>query len=208
MSLLVFFIALLPAAIVFVVAALTRSRGWTTTSAVIAALVGALSGNPAYMLLDVGVVVFIYWVCIRVLPKSTSAQVVAATPPVLVQTSSKTSLIVSTVLWFAVLLAVVTLGSLYLGSPSRQASTISAPSRSASPVSVSPLVPSPDFRAAPPRPLTKSEDATKNTPSLKPAISVQHSKPIKPTKPTQPTTDGCLRMKSEEQMIACLQTAE
>lgn len=64
MSLVVFLIAALPAVGVFVVAEKTRNKGAVVVAALVAAALGALTGNPAYLgvdLLFVGIAVFISW---------------------------------------------------------------------------------------------------------------------------------------------------
>lgn len=69
MSLTVLIIALLPASVVFIVAATTRSQLWTSLTAIVAAGVGAFKGDPAYIALDVLTVVAVYWICMRTLRK-------------------------------------------------------------------------------------------------------------------------------------------
>lgn len=64
MSLMVFFIALLPAVVVVVVAEKTRSKGAVVVAALIAAAVGFFSGNPIYIFVDllfVGIATCIAW---------------------------------------------------------------------------------------------------------------------------------------------------
>lgn len=57
-----FLIALLPALSVFYIAAISKSRAKTTVAALLAAAVGVLTGNPAYMALDLLFVVVAYGV--------------------------------------------------------------------------------------------------------------------------------------------------
>jgi len=57
MSPVVFAIAAIPAAVVVVVAATTRSRPKTALASIIGCLLGALTGSPTYAALDVGLVV-------------------------------------------------------------------------------------------------------------------------------------------------------
>lgn len=56
----VFVIALVPAIIVFLVGAITRRKGPTLTAAIIAGVLGAVTGHPAYMALDIVCVVIAY----------------------------------------------------------------------------------------------------------------------------------------------------
>jgi len=56
----VFLIALVPAIVVFLVGVFTRRKGPTITAAIIAGLLGAVTGNPAYMALDIICVVVAY----------------------------------------------------------------------------------------------------------------------------------------------------
>lgn len=64
MSLAIFLIALLPAAVVVIVAEKTRSKGAVVVAALVAALLGFLTGNAAYIgidLLFVGIATYIAW---------------------------------------------------------------------------------------------------------------------------------------------------
>lgn len=64
MSLVVFLIAALPAVGVVVVAEKTRNKGAVVVAALVAAALGVLTGNPAYLgvdLLCVGIAIFISW---------------------------------------------------------------------------------------------------------------------------------------------------
>lgn len=64
MSLMVFLIALIPAACVIIVANKTRNKGAVVIAALIAIVVGAAAGNPAYTGLDlvfVGIATYISW---------------------------------------------------------------------------------------------------------------------------------------------------
>lgn len=56
MSVLIFAIAAIPAAVVAVVATVTKSRAKTLATAALASLIGALTGSPAYLALDLGFV--------------------------------------------------------------------------------------------------------------------------------------------------------
>lgn len=76
----IFLIALIPALGVFVVAAITESRAKTTIAAVVAAAVGVLTGNPAYMALDLVFVAVVYWVSISNLGGGTSEKALPAAP--------------------------------------------------------------------------------------------------------------------------------
>ena len=58
-------IALLHAVPVFVVAAVTESKSATVITAVIMGAVGALTGSPAYIALDILAVVATAWVCLQ-----------------------------------------------------------------------------------------------------------------------------------------------
>ena len=58
----IFLIALIPAFVVFIVAAITESKFKTTMAALVAMAVGVLTGNPAYMALDIGFVIVSYWI--------------------------------------------------------------------------------------------------------------------------------------------------
>lgn len=64
MSLVVLFIALLPAVVVVVIAEKTRSKGAVVVAALIAAAVGFFTGNPTYIFVDllfVGIATWIAW---------------------------------------------------------------------------------------------------------------------------------------------------
>ena len=56
----IFLIALVPALGVLVVAAISKSRVKTTVAALIAAVVGVFTGNPAYTALDLLFVIIAY----------------------------------------------------------------------------------------------------------------------------------------------------
>lgn len=58
----VFLIALVPAFVVLMVGFVTRRKGPTLTAAILAALLGALTGSPVYMALDLVCVLVAYLV--------------------------------------------------------------------------------------------------------------------------------------------------
>ena len=77
----IFLIALLPAFVVFVVAAITESKFKTSVAALLAIAVGVLTGNPAYMALDIGFVVVSYWLSMKGLGANISQKPAPVKPP-------------------------------------------------------------------------------------------------------------------------------
>jgi hypothetical protein len=65
MSVIVFLIAAVPAALVFVVGAATGSKAWATVTAIAMALVGVLTGSPHFLAIDLLFVAGAYWMTWR-----------------------------------------------------------------------------------------------------------------------------------------------
>lgn len=70
----IFLLALIPALGVFVVAAITESKAKTSIAAVVAAAIGVVTGNPAYMALDLLFVAVVYWVSVSNLGSGASVK--------------------------------------------------------------------------------------------------------------------------------------
>ena len=81
----IFLIAFAPAFVVFIISIATGSRPKTTVAALIAAAMGALTGNPAYTLLDVGFVAVAYMISMSMLGKTSAP---ATTEPIVSKSDS------------------------------------------------------------------------------------------------------------------------
>jgi len=87
----IWLIALVPAAIVFLVAVGTQSKGKAIVAAVVAGAVGIFSGNPAYILLDVGsvmIAVSIAWTTVPFRRQAVDTNVKVEPKPVLDKSNS------------------------------------------------------------------------------------------------------------------------
>lgn len=180
----IFLIALIPALGVFVVAALSESRAKTTVAALIAAAVGVLTGNPAYMALDLLCVGVVYWVSMSTLGGGTGAKAPPVAPkpdPVAAKgnTDAGTTLGILGGLGF---LAYLIFGSGSNHGPATQAS----PAVVAKPPTATPAN---SYVPAPPKPIPPRT-----------TVSTQPKRP--PKSPLQ----RCLEIKSEDKMTKCLET--
>lgn len=70
MSMTVFLIAAVPAAIVFFVGVGTGSKVWATVTATTMGLVGIFTGSPHFLVIDLLFVASAYWITWRVIDKS------------------------------------------------------------------------------------------------------------------------------------------
>lgn len=180
---LIFLIALIPALGVFVVAAITDSRAKTTIAAVVAAAVGVLTGNPAYMALDLLFVGVAYWVSMSALGGGTSesAPPVAPIPKSVVAKRDSDAGTTWVVLGGLGFLAYVVFGSGSNHRPNSQP----PPAVVARPVAATPVN---SYVPAPSMPMPQPT-----------AVTTQPKRPIKA--PLQ----RCLEIKSEEKMAKCLE---
>lgn len=179
----IFLIALIPAFSVFVVAAITESRAKTTIAAVVAAAVGVLTGNPAYMALDLLFVGVVYWVSMSTLGSGASEKAPPVAPkpePVVAKRDSDagTTWVVLGGLGF---LAYVVFGS---GSNHRPASQ-PQPAEVAKPAAATPVN---SYVPAPSMPMPQPT-----------AVTTQPKRP--PKSPLQ----RCLEIKSDDKMAKCLE---
>lgn len=176
-------IALVPALGVFVVAAISESKFKTTVAAVVAAAVGVFTGNPAYMALDLLLVIIAYWISMSMLDSGSDAKPpsVASKPA---PTVGKSYSDMGTTFGFLGGLGVLVY--LIFGSGS-----------SDKPV-VQPIMPaaiqSPAATSA--RPYIPAKSAAMPTPAL---IKTQPKRP--PKSPLQ----RCLEIQSEDKMTKCLE---
>lgn len=179
----IFLIALVPALGVLVVAAISKSRVKTTVAALIAAVVGVFTGNPAYTALDLLFVIIAYGISMSMVGGGSGAKpppVAPETAPAVAKSDSDigTTLVVLGGLGF---LAYVIFGS---GSNHE------------------PATPSPPTAVAPP-------PAAKSASSYVPAMSKPEPPlavvPTQPKRPPKSPLQRCLEIKSEEKMARCLE---
>jgi hypothetical protein len=180
----IFLIALIPALGVFVVAAITESRAKTTIAAAVAAAIGILTGNPAYMALDLLFVVVVYWVSMSTLGSGVSekAPPVAPKPEPVVAKRDSDAATTWVVLGGLGFLAYVVFGT---GSNHRPASQ-PPPAVVAKPAAGTPVnsyVPAPSVPMPQPTPIA-----------------------TQPKKLPKSALQRCLEIKSEEKMAKCLGT--
>lgn len=180
----IFFIALIPALGVFVVAAITESRAKTTIAAAVAGGIGISTGNPAYMALDLLFVGVVYWVSMSTLGSGVRDKAPPAAPkpePVVAKRDSDAGTTWA-VLGGLGFLAYVVFGT---GSNQRPASQ-PPPAVVAKPAAGTPVnsyVPAPSVPTPQPT-----------------AVTTQPKRP--PKSPLQ----RCLEIKSEDKMAKCLET--
>lgn len=174
-------IALVPAVIVFFIAVGTESKFKTTVAALIAAAIGVLTGNPAYMALDIIAVIVAYWLSMSLLRDETKPKPSPAQPPAVnkIDSDSNSGSTIAVVigLGFIAYLAFGTSGN--HKSPNQSPSTVNA--RPAAIVQPSYVTPQ---SAPPPPPVAVIKQATRS-----------------PKSPLQ----RCLEIKSEDKMTACLE---
>lgn len=211
MSLTVLLIALVPALAVVLIAGTTRSMVWTSLAALVAAGVGVLTGNPAYLVLDVLAVGVLYWLSMRTLHRAKAAakpepdlkqqrSPAATHPPKRAAGGEKWSaaLGVAGVLGYAAYVAISA------GLPSRSPPPIPASmARSADSLHPSsPLatgVPAAVGDRAPPVPLSPVRTAAR-TPSASEKKKRDTGKRL--------SIQECLQIKSEQRMQACMARAD
>lgn len=203
MSLTVLLIALVPAVTVFLVAVVTGSKGRTSLAAIAAAGIGVLTGNPAYIAIDILTVGVLYWLSMWTLlrmKRAASASDKAATPvaappaPAFQRPSDGEGH-----LWVAGVLGIGLLIAFRAWSPSGNFSTLaSLPARNVSPAAAAHEVKGPAVPAKTPQASAASVRST-----ARPAVVKAKADPTKKL-----SIQDCLQLKSEQQMVACVALAD
>jgi len=179
-------IALIPAVVVFFIAVGTESKVKTAIAALIAAAMGILTGNPAYMVLDVVAVGLAYWLAMTMVwdvSKPVRPPKVAAVPAPSPVVNKPDSGSLSTVLVMAVL---GYFAYLYLSTGSSHKPLIQQPppAMSQPPVAVQ-------------RPVIAPQSAS--PPALPEPVKKRAKRPVKSA------LQRCLEIKSEDKMTTCLE---
>lgn len=176
-------IALIPALGVFVVAAISENKFKTRVAALIAAAIGVVTGDPAYMALDLLFVIIVYWISMSTLGGNSGAKSssLAQRPaPEVVKRDSDVGSTIGVLGGLGVLVYLI-FGS---GSSNKPAVEPVMPAAIQSP------------SAASARPYIPAKSAAMPTPEL---IKTQPKRPLK--SPLQ----SCLEIKSEDKMTKCLE---
>lgn len=182
----IFLIALVPALGVFFVAAISESRAKTTVAALLAAAVGVLTGNPAYMALDLLFVVVAYWVSMSALGSGTGGKASPVAPkpePVVAKGDSDAGTTLG-ILGGLGFLAYLIFGSGSNHGPANQ----SPPAVVAKPPAA---IPANLYVPALPKP------------TQPPAVVL-----AQPKRPPKSPLQRCLEIKSEDKMAKCLETLD
>lgn len=176
-------IALVPALGVFVVAAISESKFKTTVAALIAAAVGVLNGNPAYMALDFLFVIIAYWTSMSILSGGSDSKPPSVAPERAPKVSNSYSNWGSTI---GVLGGIGVLAYLTFGSGSNNKAVVQA---------VMPaVVQLPAATSA--KPHITAQSAARPSPT---AVKAQ------PKRPPNSPLERCLEIKSETKMAKCLE---
>lgn len=179
----IFLIALLPALVVFCVAAISESRVKTTVAAFIAAAVGVLTGNPAYMALDLLFVIIAYWISMSTLSSDSDAKPLPVAPKPAPRVAKGDSDIGTTL---CVLGGLGILAYVIFGFDSNH-----KPATQLTPAAVARL---------PIAPSTRSYVPALPQPKTPPAVVT-----MQPKRPPKSPLQRCLEIKSEEKMAKCLE---
>lgn len=165
--------------LVWFVSAITQSRLWTVIAAITAVAIGVFTGQPTYLLVDVAAVLIALSVC---WPKKKITNKLAAPPPPKATENSQGS----GDGWLSilgVLGACAFLATKFYNAPSR------------------PI-------AAPAPQSTVNTQATILSPASAPARSERpEPKTSRPKKTEPPTVESCLKLRSDDAMVRCLEKA-
>ena len=175
----VLLIALGHGLLVWVVSAITKSRFWTAIAAIAAVAIGVFTGQPTYLLVDVTAVLITLSVC---WPKKKIANKPEAPPPPKATENSQGS---RDGWWsiLGVLGACAFFAAKFYNAPTR-------PIAASAPQS------------------TVNTQAAALSPASTPTRS-EHPKPktYRPKKTEPPTVESCLKLRSDDAMVRCLEQA-
>ena len=190
-------IAIVPAIVVAAVAVVTGSRFWTWMAAAAAAAVGVFSGQPQFMVVDLGAVAFALWVSLPGL-RGKSKPSVEKPAPAKEKPSADHG-----VAALVGLISVAALAFLFL-TPSTQTpvTTKVQPAPAANAVKQMPTVPSPKTQLPVDPQIQKQrqkvESKVTQNPRVANAVPAQRVNSLTPL-------DQCLTIPSEAGMVRCLE---